>query len=126
MADRWVLDTNVIAGHAKGDKASTRLIEDRGDVELYASIITRVELFSPSDLPPDEAGHILQLLQQVTVVALNEDVEETTILIRRKTKLKLPDAVIAATAVVFNATLVTFDRRLASLDWPDLKIIIPV
>jgi predicted nucleic acid-binding protein len=126
MTDRWVLDTNIIAGYAKGVEASTRLIDERGEVGLFTSVISRMELISPLNLPPDEKLRILQFLEQVTVAGLNEDVEETAILIRGQTKIKLPDSIIAATAVVLEAPLFTFDRCLASLSWQGLSTIVPV
>jgi len=38
---------------------------------------------------------------------LTEEVEKQTIQIRKIKKIKLPDAIIAATAMVYNLTLVT-------------------
>jgi predicted nucleic acid-binding protein len=121
-----LLDTNVIVGHVNGDEVSTRLIDERDEVELYASIITRIELFSRRDLPLGEHRRILQFLRQVIVVDINKEVEKATIRIRRNTRLKLPDSVIAATAVALQAPLVTFDRSLASLRLRGLRTIIPV
>lgn len=43
---------------------------------------------------------------------LNEAVEKRVILIRQQHKIKLPDAIIAATALVNGAKLVTLDKKL--------------
>jgi predicted nucleic acid-binding protein len=61
----------------------------------------------------------------VTVVDFGEKVESAKIAMRRFTQLRLPDAIIAATAVVMDAPLFTFDRRLAVIAWPGLRTVIP-
>ena len=40
-------------------------------------------------------------------IFLTKEIEKQTILIRKSNKIKLPDAIIAATAIVYNLTLVT-------------------
>jgi predicted nucleic acid-binding protein len=41
------------------------------------------------------------------VIGLNRDVKEKTVAIRRRSKIKLPDAIIAATAIAGGMTLLT-------------------
>jgi len=125
MSGKWVLDTNVIIGFINGAEAAARLIAGRGEAELCASVITRTELLSLRGLPPEEEKRIRQFLRYVNVIDFNEQVEAATIALRRFTQLKLPDAIIAATAVSLGAPLFSFDRRLASLGWPGLRIVIP-
>ena len=125
MSGKWVLDTNVIIGFINGAEAAVRLIAGRGEAELCASVITRTELLSFHGLPPEEEKRIRQFLRHVSVIDFNERVEAATIALRRFTQLKLPDAIIAATAVSLGAPLFSFDRRLASLGWPGLRIVIP-
>jgi len=125
MSGKWVLDTNVIIGFINGAEASVRLVAERGDAELCASVITRAELLSFHGLPPAEEKRIRQFLHHVSVVDFNEQVEAATIALRRFTQLKLPDAIIAATAVSLGAPLFSFDRRLVALGWPGLRIVIP-
>jgi len=48
---------------------------------------------------PEEFQIRLLLKKRFKVVPLNKKIEQTAILIRSKTKLKLPDSIIAATAV---------------------------
>ena len=53
-------------------------------------------------------------------IFLTKDIEKQTILIRKMHKIKLPDAIIAATAIACNQTLVTFNssdfRKIAGLN----------
>ncbi|MDL2317062.1 PIN domain-containing protein [Desulfovibrio sp. OttesenSCG-928-A18] len=74
---------------------------------------------------PEEETFIVYLLGDVTIVPLNPDVEEAAIRLRRATRRKMPDAIVAASAVVSGATLVTCDRELAATDFPGLVAINP-
>jgi len=47
------------------------------------------------------------------VVRLSDDIENEAIRLRRHGGLKLPDAIVAATARVCGARLLTLDQRLA-------------
>lgn len=46
-------------------------------------------------------------VESSSVFPLDNEVVEKTIKIRRKYKIKLPDAIIAATAIVFDFTLIS-------------------
>lgn len=45
------------------------------------------------------------------IIPLNEDIIKATISIRKEHKIKTPDAIIAATAVVFGYTLITRNTK---------------
>ncbi|MXX11364.1 MAG: type II toxin-antitoxin system VapC family toxin, partial [Nitrospira sp. SB0667_bin_9] len=55
----------------------------------------------------------------MTIYSIDQDVKEEAIRLRRKSRLKLPDAIIAATAMCHDAVLVTNDNEMQ--DVPDLK-----
>ena len=56
------------------------------------------------------------------IVPLNDEIVEKTIEIRRIYKIKLPDALIAATAIVFDLTLVSRnDKDFTQI--PELKYV---
>jgi predicted nucleic acid-binding protein len=52
-------------------------------------------------------AQIIQFTKNAFVIALNDVIATETINLRKKHKIKLPDAVIAATAIVLNLTSVT-------------------
>jgi predicted nucleic acid-binding protein len=72
----------------------------------------------------DEQG-IKAFLKDVTVIPFTDSIKTTATSLRRfgKPSPKLPDAIIAATAVLFGATLVTSDEKLRKLLWPGLETI---
>ena len=106
---KLLLDTNVIIDFLKLEKAafdlSTLLLEH----ECLVSVITKLELLKYPLITPAEEKTIIEFLQLVPIITINADIENETIALSRSTKLKLPDAIIGATAIVFGAELVTRD-----------------
>lgn len=101
MADLLV-DTDVFVDHLRGaHELQTRRHR------LSYSVITRAELFAgtaASDL-------VTQLLQPFRELSVDREVAERAGRIRRESGLRLPDALVAATAIVHDLGLVTRNRR---------------
>jgi predicted nucleic acid-binding protein len=55
------------------------------------------------------------------IIDLTDDVKNETIALRRSVKLKLPDCIVVATAVVLDSVLLTADKHLLSLSLPGLR-----
>ena len=88
------------------------------EAEPYTSVIVRMELLAKPDMKSLEEQGFRAFLADLTVFPLNEQVEQTATAIRRATKIKLPDCIVAATAIVLNAVLLTDDTHLLNLNWP--------
>jgi predicted nucleic acid-binding protein len=65
-------------------------------------------------------------LANLTVVSLDDRVEHAAIALRRATRLKLPDAIVAATAWAGGMVLLTSDQKMLNLEWPGLEIRSPL
>jgi len=91
------------------------------DAKLLTSVIVRMELLSKPNLPTSEERHIREFLNDLIIVPLDEAVEQKAVEIRRATSAKLPDSIIAATAIVLDAFLLTDDAKLLNLSWPELR-----
>lgn len=105
-----LLDTNVVL-YFLGGRLTTALPEG-----VYAvSVITEIELLSYPSLTSSEETQIRAFLAQISVIALEAAIKELTITFRKDYRLRLPDAVIAATAKHLTATLLTNDTRLIQL-----------
>lgn len=111
---RFLLDTNAVIYLLGG-----RLVNKLPDGEYGLSVITEIELLSFPALTDEEEEAIRTLLASIERLPLNDAVRDGAILLRRKNGLKLPDAVIAATAFDWGAVLLTNDTRMADL--PGLK-----
>ena len=95
---------------------------DIDEAKLLASVVVRMELLAKPDLPVDEERHIREFLNDLTIVPLDEAVEQKAVEILRATSTKLPDSIIAATAIVLDAILLTDDAKLLQLSWPGLRL----
>lgn len=124
--DGVMLDTNVILGYLKGDKSIRDFIQTRLAQEWYVSVITRIELLSFPSLRQDEDAAIQDFLGYAIIVTLSEKVEKQAVRLRRETKCKTPDAIIAASAICMGASLVTLDRKLAAVEYPGLRTVNPI
>lgn len=125
MSGNLLLDTNVILDFLKGDKEIIAYLGGISSDRLYASAITRMELLSFHGITPEEENLVANFLTTLSIVPLNFDVERTAIHLRRTTRRKLPDAIIAASAIVAEATLITSDIELASTEYPNLRTYSP-
>jgi predicted nucleic acid-binding protein len=110
MVMRYLLDTNTII-YLLGGRLAAGL--PQGHYGL--SVITEIELLSFPSLSSDEEKAIRTLLDSVEKLPLSDAVRDGTILLRRKNGMKLPDAVIAATALDWGAVLLTNDGRMTSI-----------
>jgi predicted nucleic acid-binding protein len=113
-----VLDSCICMGIAKGT------IPQMDNARRFISVITRMELYSKRNLSTDERQCIDSLVAAATVVPLDAEIERVAIDIRRfgSPCPKLPDAIIAATAIVLDAPLVSLDDKLLKLNYPGLTV----
>ncbi len=114
MAVSSLLDTNA-ALYLLGGRLASPLPEDRYAV----SFITEMELLSYPHLSADEEAGVLAFLASVEVCELSQGIKLRAISIRRRHGLKLPDAIICATAMERSATLWSNDQKLANI--PELR-----
>jgi predicted nucleic acid-binding protein len=80
-----------------------------------------MELLSKRDIKDDEERDILEFLDDLIIVPINEAIEKKAIEIRRAENIKLPDSIVVATSIVFDAILLTDDERLLKLTLPGLR-----
>jgi predicted nucleic acid-binding protein len=80
--------------------------------EYLVSIISEIELLSYSRLTKDDEQVLRILLLNLTNINITDDIKNETIKIRKMSKIKLPDSLIIATAIVEDAILITSDKQL--------------
>jgi len=110
MAIGQVLDTNFVLYLIGG-----KLAEPYGEGPKFVSIITELKLLSYPDMTPSEEVHIRALLDDLSVIELGQEICRATIYLRRAYAPKLPDAIVCATALSLDATLLTNDKKLATV-----------
>ncbi len=100
---RILLDSDVLVDHLRGHR---RIATGRD--ELHISAITRAELFSGRGA---EERRVRRLLEPMTDLPVDAAIAERAGRLRRDSRLRLPDALVAATAVGHRLTLVTRNVR---------------
>ncbi len=115
-----VLDSTVVIDYLNGIRPALEVLAEQD--EPVISSITWIEVVAGLRTPTDEqVGRAL--LSTLAVEPLSEPIAELTVLIRRATRLKLPDAIILATAKHLDCPLVT--RNTKDFDPADPNVLIP-
>jgi predicted nucleic acid-binding protein len=122
MSNRIVLDTSIILNFLDGIAGIPDLYSLIKEQDCFVSIITRMELLKYPEITGEEEIRINSFLFDVVVLPIDDDIEQETIRISRNTKLKLPDAIIAATAIVVDAELGATDPHFADSKYPLLQV----
>lgn len=111
---KFLLDTNIIIGFLKKKENVIERLKEK-DINLSScaySAITRMELLGFPRITYDESNAIKNFLNDIYYFPIDRVLEDQTIKIRQLIKIKLPDAVIAATAIHHNIELITLDTEL--------------
>jgi hypothetical protein len=107
MNGKFLLDTNAFILLTK---ESFIFKEIKKESQFYVSIITELELLSYSKLKKKEEDLIQKILVDTSVILIDSEIKKKSIELRRKYKLKLPDAIIAGTSLSQKFPLVTNDK----------------
>ncbi|MBR8840044.1 MAG: type II toxin-antitoxin system VapC family toxin [Stigonema ocellatum SAG 48.90 = DSM 106950] len=106
---KYLYDTNIFIYYLADEPTVNSLFtEDFLNLhDVLVSPIVRIELLSFSGLSENEEQSIEDLLWQFSSVPLSREIQDQTIQLKRRYKIKLPDAIIAATALNQDTFLVT-------------------
>ncbi|TLY46597.1 MAG: type II toxin-antitoxin system VapC family toxin [Gammaproteobacteria bacterium] len=108
-----LLDTNIVIGFLNGHKQINNFLSNQGNnYKLNVSQITRIELLGFPNITNNEEAIIKKFLVEINVYSLSEEIENKVIELRKITRLKLPDAIIVATALIHKLKLITCDEQL--------------
>ncbi|MDR1106873.1 MAG: type II toxin-antitoxin system VapC family toxin [Treponema sp.] len=119
---KYVLDSNVFISFVKGLLGTTPAAALPVDGKIFISVITRIETLAYPQISAKEEEKILAVLRHIPVVPLTRRVEKNAIIFRKKTKMKLPDCIVAATAITLDAVLLSNDSGLLNVKWPGLVV----
>jgi predicted nucleic acid-binding protein len=109
MGERYLLDTNTVIYYLDGNLPIKALdfIDIQLAIEGNISVITQIELLSWTPPNPNDFVVVEQFVRDTDIFTLNTDIINQTIFLRKSFKIKLPDAIIAATALAHNFTLIS-------------------
>nr|MBK9652961.1 type II toxin-antitoxin system VapC family toxin [Bacteroidota bacterium] len=105
---QYLIDTNIVIDYLgkKLPPTGMNFMNAIIDAVPNVSVVTKIELLGFN--APDEHYQLLvNFMNDATVLDLTDNIVDQSIDVRKKHKTKLPDAIIAATAVVFNLVLIS-------------------
>jgi predicted nucleic acid-binding protein len=115
----FVADTNILLYTLEGHSGIESLLH----YSFAVSVISEIELLGKHEITSEETRIITELLSDCSLIELNNPIKNRAIQLRQKQKIKLPDALIAATAIELQIPLVTADKRLERIEGLNCLII---
>lgn len=110
MGTTYLLDTNTVIYYLDAilPEKSLDFIEEKLDATgSFISIISKIELLGWQAPTIGAMRQVEKFVEDSTTVSLSDEIADKAIEIKRTKKIKLPDAVIAATALVHDLTLIS-------------------
>jgi tRNA(fMet)-specific endonuclease VapC len=107
---KHLLDTNAVIDLLKGNKGLNLILKEAEWIGI--SIITQIEFLSFKNLKKEDIKLFLNFVKQIDIIDVineNQKLINKIIYIRKKYKVKLPDAVIISSALINEADLITND-----------------
>jgi toxin FitB len=109
MDRRFLIDTNVIIYYlndeipANHESALLEIFQNSFNI----STITHIEVLGWHLLEGDKRSEAEAFLEHANTLFVDEAIQKKTIELKKRKRMKTPDAIIGATAIVYNLTLVT-------------------
>jgi predicted nucleic acid-binding protein len=103
-----LVDTNIFLYLLKGNDTIEEILQGKN---IFLSFMTELELIGYKNITTNEETRIYNLINDCTIIQLNDQVKRKYALLRRQYNLKLVDAIIAATAIVYDLPLITADKQ---------------
>ena len=110
--NRFLLDTNAVLYILAGDQTLADFLFEK---ELSISIITEMELLSYKNITSEEKQTIKDFINDFIIVNIDEKIKLNTIEVKKTSSMKLPDSIIAATAISLKLPLITSDKQFKGL-----------
>ena len=106
---KYLLDTNTVIDLMGGNlpNKSTRWLNNEViNQTLCISIINKIEILG-FNATQEEMNYLNRFVNAIEILPLSDEVADKTIQLRKQKKIKLPDAIIAATAIIYDITLIS-------------------
>ena len=114
-----VFDTNILIDYLNGIEPA------RQEITQYQlrkiSVITFIEVMVGAKDSAEEKA-IRGFLASFDVVELSAEIAQETIALRKELRLKIPDAIVYATARAEGCLLVSRNTKDLKPEWPDVRV----
>ena len=110
---RYLFDTNILIYYFADTLPEQEIIKiERILKESFCiSIITKIEFFGFEKYSSDEFSRELEFIGHADVIPLTDEIADRVINLRRNIRIKIPDAVIAATCLEGKYILITRNEK---------------
>lgn len=102
-----LVDTNLLLYFLGGNQKALELLQGR---RLFLSVINEMELLSYPEITMEEELLVQEFLEHCFIVDMNASIKKRAIELRRKYRVKLPDAIVLSTANYLQIPLLTADK----------------
>jgi len=108
MGAHYLIDSNAVIDYLTGKlpQEGIAFMDDVVNATPKVSVITKIEVLG-FKMPPADALVLTDFLTDSDVLGLSDAVVNRTIELRKQHKIRLPDAIIAATALVHEFVLIS-------------------
>ena len=115
---RALFDTNILIDYLNGVAAA------KAEIARYErpaiSVISWIEVLAGTK--PGNDAETRKYLSSFERIELTETIADRAVALRRKAKIRVPDAIILATALVENLLLVTRNTKDFATDEPGIRV----
>jgi hypothetical protein len=115
----FLADTNFLIFTSQGNP----IVETFLDYNIGISFISEMELLGVFSISKIQKSNIQKIIDQCFVIDFNLEIKKSAIQLKQKYKVKLPDAIIAATAIHYNIPFITADADFKIIKELDLIFI---
>lgn len=118
----YLLDTNILIYYFNASLPSNAktMVSEYLRSSFNISVISKMEFLGFNQFTTKEREKARNFLSFSNILSLDDSIIEQVIKIKQKKKIKLPDAIIAATALHHNMGILTHNTK----DFTDIKITI--
>lgn len=113
-----LFDTNILIDYLLGYDEAKKEIEQYANPQI--SIITKMEVLAGA-LSENESI-VREFLDHFSIIALNDEIAEIAVAIRKENQIKLPDAIVWASAKHIGSLLITRNTKDFPMQAPDIKM----
>ncbi len=108
-----LIDTNTAIYLLDGDASLAEILHQK---RIYLSFITQLELLGYPGITEKAVRQIENMLENCVVIDINNIIKSEVIRLRRAYSLKLPDCIVAATAIYMDLPIITSDKGFKKIE----------
>ena len=115
---RFMLDSNILIDTLNRKLNLLSFLNNFSNCESYINLVVEIEVLAKAGMAEHEEAEVRAFLSLFKWVEIDKNTREIAIQIRRAKELRLPDALIAASSIILNATVLSNDPHLRDYHHP--------